>query len=226
MQTNKPRLKAVESLVPKGARLLDIGADHGLLPLRLLARGDIYSAYLTDVNKGPLAACRHRALVDFPHLMDYIGFAISDGFKEVDPRFYDFVTICGMGGELIARIIEEGGEKAHRSMALQPMSHAEKLRAFLWTHGFTIKEELYPREGHRSYVVMLVKYTGRGTRFTATDTYLGKKRPKTEEYWFYVKGLAKTVKKRLEGETLAGNKRNANTLKRVLTAIESLGYLE
>lgn len=212
--------------MPKGARLLDIGADHGLLPLRLLARGDIYCAYLTDVNKGPLAACQRRALIEFPQFMDYIGFAISDGFKDVDPRFYDFVTICGMGGELIAKIIEEGGEKAHRSMVLQPMSHVERLREFLWTHGFSIKEEVYPREGHRSYVAMLVKYTGRGTRFTFTDTYLGKKRPKTEEYWFYIKKLGKTVKKRMEGELLAGHKRNANNLRRVLDAIDSLGYLE
>lgn len=224
MQTNKPRLQAVESLVPKGARLLDIGADHGLLPLTLLARGDIKCAFLTDINKGPLSACQHRALITCPNKMDKISFAISDGFQNVPKNSYNFVTICGMGGELIAKIIEEGGEKARKPMVLQPMSHHEKLREYLWTHGYAIRKELFPMEGNRSYLVMLVKYTGRNTVFYTPDAYLGKKRPKTAAYASYANRVLHAAKKRYEGERLEGNWRAGIKTKCLINAATKCLY--
>lgn len=220
MLNNKPRLQAVESLVPKGARLLDIGADHGLLPLSLLARDEIESALLTDVNKGPLSACRHRALVTCPNKMHRISFALSDGFEKVDRESYDFVSICGMGGELIARIIRDGGDKAKVSMALQPMSHHEKLREFLWKNGYRIKKELFPREDGRIYLVLLAEYKGTPASFTKADTYLGKKRPQTANYSGYCRVITHAAKKRLEGAVLSGNVKEQRTAQKVIAAAE------
>lgn len=205
MQVNKPRLQAVESLVPNGARLLDIGTDHGLLPLLLLARGEIKSAFLSDVNKGPLAACRRQALAICPKKLDKVRFAISDGFKAIPRDAYSFATICGMGGELIAKIIEEGGDKAKLAMVLQPMSHHEKLREYLWNSGYVIKKELYVAEGKHVYLIMHVWYKGNKIKYKPTDPYLGKSRPKTAVYSAYANRVLHAAKKRLAGYKLEGN---------------------
>ena len=216
MLNNKPRLQAVESLVPEGARLLDIGADHGLLPLALIARGEIAGALLTDVNKGPLAACQRNAAVCCPDKMNLISFALSNGFEKVEKDSYDFVTICGMGGELIARIISEGGEKAHVPMVLQPMSHHEKLREFLWKNGYRIVKELYPKEEDRVYLVMQVVYKGKPGRFLKVESYLGKKAYKTTAYYAYCSTVARAAQKRYNGAVLSDNKKEINLCKRII----------
>ena len=42
----QPRLRLLADLVPQGARLADIGTDHGYLPVYLLQKGRIISAML------------------------------------------------------------------------------------------------------------------------------------------------------------------------------------
>jgi len=49
-----PRLLKIASLVPDGARLADVGTDHGYIPLYLFENKIISSAIAMDVNKGPL----------------------------------------------------------------------------------------------------------------------------------------------------------------------------
>ena len=49
------RLALISTLVPPGARVCDIGTDHGYLPIELIKRGDIKSVIATDIRKMPLA---------------------------------------------------------------------------------------------------------------------------------------------------------------------------
>ena len=46
----QPRLQCIASLVPQGARLADVGTDHGYLPVWLLQHGRIESAIAYDIN--------------------------------------------------------------------------------------------------------------------------------------------------------------------------------
>ena len=46
----QPRLQCIASLVQKGARLADVGTDHGYLPVYLLQEGTIERAIASDIN--------------------------------------------------------------------------------------------------------------------------------------------------------------------------------
>ena len=50
-----PRLQAIADRVPQGARLADVGTDHGHLPLWLLTQGRLEAAIASDIRQGPLA---------------------------------------------------------------------------------------------------------------------------------------------------------------------------
>ena len=48
-----PRLQAIASQVPVGARVADVGTDHGYLPVWLLLNGRIDWAIAADLREGP-----------------------------------------------------------------------------------------------------------------------------------------------------------------------------
>ncbi len=190
------RIQTVKSLVPLGTRLLDIGSDHALLPISLYQSGVITAAVITDINKGPLERSRAQVAALCPKLP--CTYLLSDGFAAVEGG-YDVAAICGMGGELIARIIADGGDKARCPLVLQPMTMGEKLRAYLWTHGFEITEERYVTEDNKPYAVLFAVYSGENTPFSYVDTFLGKLRPDTAEFKQYAAKIALAAKNRLVG---------------------------
>ncbi|MFR2215632.1 MAG: tRNA (adenine(22)-N(1))-methyltransferase TrmK [Ruminococcus sp.] len=49
------RLSAIADLVTEGNRLVDVGCDHGYLPVYLIQQKKIPSAIAMDVRKGPLS---------------------------------------------------------------------------------------------------------------------------------------------------------------------------
>lgn len=194
------RIKVIESLVPYGTRLLDVGSDHALLPISLCLSGVITQAVISDINQGPLDSGRRNVATLCPALK--ASFVLSDGFAAVEKGSYDRAAICGMGGELIARIIADGGDKAHCPLILQAMTHAEDLRAYLWQNGFEITEERFAREGRRIYCIMAAEYTGKYTPYGYADLFLGIHRPKTAEFYYYAQKVAEAAEKRLNGYKL------------------------
>lgn len=216
---NSERLNAIKSLVPIGTRLLDIGSDHGLLPYELLERGIISHAVVTDINEGPLQNSRRKLSRFDAKKADFI---LSDGFAAVPQGGYDVAAICGMGGELIARIIAEGGVKAHCPLILQPMTMYDRLRTFLWDNGYTIERELYPSEGRRTYLVIFARYTSATEEYTVADTYLGKLMPETDGYLRFVAAVSAAAENRLKGARHSGDEAVVERDSAVIAAAERL----
>ena len=57
----QPRLQLLADLVPQGARLADIGTDHGYLPVWLMQQERITSAIAADIGAEPLEHARRTA---------------------------------------------------------------------------------------------------------------------------------------------------------------------
>ena len=54
------RLSAIADLVTEGNRLVDVGCDHGYLPVYLIQQKKIPSAIAMDVRKGPLSRAQEH----------------------------------------------------------------------------------------------------------------------------------------------------------------------
>lgn len=149
------RLMAAAGLCRKGVTIADVGTDHALLACYLAMNG-AKEVYASDVREGPLEAAR-KTVAEYG--VKNVHVVKSDGLREIP--YADDVVICGMGGELIARIVTEctfTDKNTH--FILQPMTKADALRRSLYQNGFEIDEERTARSAGRSYVVMLVRYTG------------------------------------------------------------------
>lgn len=77
------------------------------------------------------------------HLEDRIVACLSDGLDEIAPDWAQDIIIAGMGGELIAAILARAPwlRNEGKRLILQPMTHAEDVRRFLYKNGFSILKE-------------------------------------------------------------------------------------
>jgi len=149
------RLRAAADLCRRGGTVCDVGTDHALLACYLAQTG-ASSVIASDVREGPLDAAR-RTIAE--QGVTNVTAVLSDGLDKID--YADDVVICGMGGELIMKIISGCRFLSENTrFILQPMTKADTLREQLYQSGFEILEERAAKEGERFYTVMLVKYTG------------------------------------------------------------------
>lgn len=152
------RLELVASFVPQGAILLDVGSDHAYLPIELIERGQIESAIAGEVVEGPYQSAVKN--VEAHGLKEKIQVRLANGlaaFEEADQ--VSVITIAGMGGRLIARILEEGLDKLAdvERLILQPNNREDDLRIWLQDHGFEIVAESILEESGKFYEILVVE---------------------------------------------------------------------
>ncbi len=167
------RLSAIAAFVRQDAVLADVGTDHAYLPIALVLQKRVKRCICTDIHAGPVASA--RAHIESVGLADSITVLCADGLTGVAPYAPTDIVIAGMGGELIAQILSCADFVLDPDLRfyLQPMSRADKLRSYLWEHGFTIAEEHYVKEQDHIYQILSVAYTGKSTTYTETDLFLG-----------------------------------------------------
>lgn len=153
MQLSK-RLSAVASMVTEGNRLVDVGCDHGYLPLYLYLNKKIPSAIAMDVRPGPLSRAREH-IAEYG-LEKYIETRLSDGLSALSPREGDTLTVAGMGGPLMERILmaKEEVRESFQELILQPQSDIPHFRRFLREIGWEIIEEEIVLEDGKFYPMM------------------------------------------------------------------------
>ncbi len=165
------RLKTVFGLCRAGAVAADVGTDHAQLAAAL-ALEKSSKVYASDIKDGPLNSARRT--------LDRYGVKNaevikSDGLENIPCA--DDVIVCGMGGELIARIVEECRfTNANTRFILQPMTKADYLRKRLCGQGFELMEEHTAEDNGKIYTVMLWRFTGVKREIDEIEALCGKNR--------------------------------------------------
>lgn len=203
-----PRLEAAASFVEPGAVVADVGTDHAYLPLYLLETGAAHFAVASDINRGPLERAKQNAAR--AGMTSRMRFVLTDGLRDLDPGRdgVDHIMICGMGGELIARIIGDSDyvKKPGVRLILGPMSSPEELRKYLAGAGFRILDERLAESGGKRYAVILSVYDGTVRTFTPCEMLLGRANIARNEPLFrdFAREWLERVNTRIEGRRRGG----------------------
>ncbi len=201
-----PRLTHAAALIREGAVLADVATDHAYLPIALCLDGRIRGAVASDINKGPIERAEEN--IKKYSLKNKISLCHCDGLSEIERFSPTDVSILGMGGELIVKILsaapwtKSGGIR----LCLQPMTHAEILRAYLAAEGYTVVDEAIAVEDDKIYQLIAAEYTGKRDVYTDAELLLGKIniRRKVPELTRLAKHHISVLSRRIDGKTSAG----------------------
>lgn len=166
------RLNCILSFIRDGLGLIDVGTDHGYLPVELCRKGYSGRLFASDINRGPLHAAMRTA--DMAGVQDRIAFQLADGLEACDPDLIDTIVIAGMGGDTICGILDRAEWCMNRryTLVLQPMTRAEVLRYWLVYNEFEICNEKLVEDGGVLYSVLVARF-GRHTELTDAELYTG-----------------------------------------------------
>ncbi|MBQ4537579.1 MAG: SAM-dependent methyltransferase [Lachnospiraceae bacterium] len=157
------RLQALAEMVTPGNRVVDIGCDHGFLPIFLVQKELSPKVLAMDVRKGPLSGAKTH--VAEYGLEDYIETRLSDGLKEYHIGEAQSCVCAGMGGPLMIKILTESRDKAEslEELILQPQSEIPEFRKFLREAGYVITDENILCEDGKYYFPMKVRFVGKNS---------------------------------------------------------------
>lgn len=149
------RLQTIAAYCPTGARVADIGSDHALLSAYLLVNNVASHVILGELNEGPYqAACRQ---MNGLAMRDRASVRKGDGLSVLATGEVDVVCIAGMGGQLIASILEAGKDKLPgvKRLVLQPNVGEELVRRWLYDNGWQLVDETILEEDGVIYEILV-----------------------------------------------------------------------
>lgn len=182
------RLMKIACLIDRGS-VADIGCDHGKLGYYLVSTDRASKVVATDISKPSLEKAiqlAHENGVD-----GQIETRLGDGLNPVESGEVDTVVIAGMGGDTIAKILQEAKEqnKVFQHFVLAPNTHAEKVRRQLLDCGHTIDYDDVLECAGKTYTIikthfgessldeMQIKY---GVFFRTSETFARRAREELE----------------------------------------------
>lgn len=156
------RLQVLADLVKDGASIIDVGSDHGYLPVYLAQKDKCKRIIASDISPASLSAAR-RSAENFL-LTEAITFLVMPGLDGITAAVVDTIVIAGMGGETIVGILQDAPWTNHWSinLILQPQSKRNILFRYLYDNGYDIIRNISVTDKRRQYTV--IQAAGRSSK--------------------------------------------------------------
>ncbi len=181
-----PKLQKLYDLVPDGAKVVDVGTDHAFLPIALYKNKKASHIIACDIAEKPLNFAKKHLRES--GCWDGVSLRQSDGLQAVGREEIDTVVIAGMGGEVIAGIMQRCTYAKDASLLwlLQPMTSAGQLRTYLYENGFAVLSETAVYEKDRVYTIMSVRYDAKKRHLSPGGYFIGSLTGKTTAEQRYI----------------------------------------
>jgi len=163
------RLEAIANMIDQDDIVLDIGTDHGYLPIYLVSNQIIKLAIACDIKDSPLKMASKN--VEKANLKDKIKLVLSDGLESIT-SYFNTIVIAGVGPRTIINILTNGEAKIKgKTLILQSNVSSNLVRAWLSSNSFKIIDEALVFEDSNYYEI--IKAVNGKQLLTNSDLYLG-----------------------------------------------------
>ena len=148
------RLNSIVSFIKKGSNVIDVGTDHGYIPIYLAQNGIAKHIMASDISGRSLETARRNA--SKYGVLDKIEFIEAPGLKGIYEEDVDTVIIAGLGGETIIKILSDSPwtKRNKTQLILQPQSKIEDLCGFLRTTGYAMLDADVVLDNSKYYMII------------------------------------------------------------------------
>lgn len=146
------RLTAVADQILSNTHV-DVGSDHGHLLVSLLTSGRIQRGIAIEDKPSPFAKSKAALLGLNAEVR------LGDGLAVFKPNEADSLSICGMGGESMVRILEAFPNRVPPIVVLQPNRRPELIRRWAQRCGFHLTHEQV-LSGRCPYCILVFEQAG------------------------------------------------------------------
>lgn len=148
------RLQTIAKFCDKEDKVVDIGADHGLLSLYLFKEKGLSKIIATDINEEAL----NKAKENFTKYNAPIPIFIGDGINDLDLQDYNTLVIAGMGSHTIMHILSDKDKLLSiNKIIISSHNHPELVRKHLNTLGFYLEDEVVIYDKHYYTIMKFLK---------------------------------------------------------------------
>ncbi|WP_102335795.1 tRNA (adenine(22)-N(1))-methyltransferase [Salimicrobium jeotgali] len=171
------RLSLIAEYLPEETYFADIGSDHAYLPVYYCLNHPEAKALAGEVNEGPLDSA--KKVIEEYEVHNRVEARKGDGLDVLEGRNVSEVVIAGMGGPLIASILERGKDRLRdvRRLLLQPNIHSEIVRRWLEENGYALVDEKIIEENNHIYEILIADRDASSSLYTKdhkeTELWLG-----------------------------------------------------
>ncbi|WP_167627956.1 tRNA (adenine(22)-N(1))-methyltransferase [Listeria valentina] len=168
------RLEKVAHFIKPQSRIADIGSDHAYLPCYAVLQGFASFAIAGEIADGPFHSAQDQ--VEKTGLLAQISVRKGDGLQVLERSDeIDTVVIAGMGGPLIASILESDGEKLAgvSRLILQPNIAANRIREWGVRHQFKIVAEEILEEDRKIYEILVLERSQAPVSYSEDELFFG-----------------------------------------------------
>jgi len=149
------RLEVISSLISNGARIVDIGCDHGFLSIYLWQSQKVKRVIAADINENALSNAKKN--IKKYKLDDVIETRLGDGLEVIcEQDEIDSLVIAGMGEHTIVGMLKKNRNKLKniKSMVIQSNTRIEFLRREVVKLGYMIQDEEILQDGKKIYTII------------------------------------------------------------------------
>ena len=148
-----PRLVAALEILRGYETVADVGCDHGRLTASLLQKQVCSHVIATDISEPSLE--KAKQLLRHINHSECVSFRVGDGCSVLQPGECEAIALLGMGGTLMARILEacEPPLMGAKAVVLQPMRAQDDIRRYLYQNSYHIVCDRVIRDHGRLYQV-------------------------------------------------------------------------
>ncbi|MBP3200802.1 MAG: SAM-dependent methyltransferase [Lachnospiraceae bacterium] len=148
------RLELIIDMCDYCDTIIDVGTDHGKVPITIANRGLAKNVIAIDNKKGPLKSCEENAKLFLINKEVTFNTLLSDGLSNVEKDISCAIIISGIGYDNMIEILHDIDERNFTYLILSPHTKIEKFIEFLSSKKIKIVEHRQIFEDNKNYNII------------------------------------------------------------------------
>ena len=148
------RLEAIVNMCDYCDTIIDVGTDHGKVPIAIANLKLAKRVIAIDNKEGPLKSCRENARLFLTN--DDVKFEtlLSEGLSKVEKDIECAILITGIGYDNMKEILDDIDERKYKYLILSPHTKVDKFIEFLQSKNIKIVENRQLFEDKKNYNIL------------------------------------------------------------------------